>query len=197
MILGDRPLVARDALRVELERYPRPPGASDPLAWVLWRLNDRRGARVALSAAGVSPAEGPSDEVTPALAAVAAGDTVAAIRIMTAAVAKHGLDPAAHALLADLRLARDPVDRDGTIEAFAALVLAPTEPTAWRRWGMIQTVHERYLEASGSFERYFALAGAAGASDSEARDWVAKIRSMMPGGELARRGLREAPVLAR
>ena len=58
---------------------------------------------------------------------------------MRDAVRHHPLDPAAHALLADLLLVHDRGDPDGILEAYATRVLAPSDPIAWRRWGMIQT----------------------------------------------------------
>lgn len=193
LVVGDHPREARDALRLEVERDPAATDAHYLLAWVQWALDNRQDALASLARAGVQPVEGPTEEVTAALVAFESRDTLRAIRIMTGALLRHGLDPGAHALLADLTLAADPDDRVGTVEAFAARVLAPEDPNAWRRWAMTQTRGARYEEASVSFERYFALAGEGGRNDAEARSWAAKIRRMLPGGDLAREGLHEPP----
>jgi len=113
---------------------------------------------------------------------VSSGDTLGAIRIIEQALERHGLDAGAHGLLADLRLMRDPDLASGAVEALAARLLAPRDPYAWRRWGMVQAHRERFLEALTSFDRYFRLGGAAVAGDQEAKAWVARIRSMVPGG---------------
>src|SRR5207247_6428217 len=133
---------------------------------------DRAGARASLARDGIAAAPGPTPETAQAMAAVSARDTLGAVAVMKVAIARHGLDPAAHGLMADLRLARNPQDPEGAIAAYAARVIEPGEPWAWRRWAMVQTQRQRYLEALKSFDRYFALAGAAGERDAEAHRWV-------------------------
>ena len=106
---------------------------------------------------------------------------------MRDAVRRHPLDPAAHALLADLLLVHDRGDPDGMpSRRYATRVLAPSDPIAWRRWGMIQTDRQRFLEALQSFNRYFKLGGASARGDQEAQQWVTTIRGMVPGGDLDR-----------
>jgi hypothetical protein len=184
MIASDQTQSARDVLVLERERAPSSEAATSWLAWVQWSLGERDAAMAALQRGGQNAVGEPTPEVEQALAAVSRGDTLGAIRLMDGGVRRHALDPGAHALLADLRLSRDPGDPSGTIEAYAARVLAPDRPAAWRRWGMVQAHRGRYLEALRSFHRYFALAGDASPSDAEAQRWVATIRGMLPSGVL-------------
>lgn len=184
MIASDQTNSARDVLLLERERAPSSEAATSWLAWVQWSLGERDAAFAALLRGGQNTAGDPTPEVEQALEAVSAGDTLGAIRLMEGAVRRHALDPGAHALLADLRLSHDPGDPSGTIEAYAARVLAPDRPASWRRWGMVQAHRGRYLEALRSFHRYFSLAGDAAPPDAEARRWVATIRSMLPSGAL-------------
>ena len=46
---------------------------------------------------------------------------------------------------------------------------------------MVQAHRERFLEALTSLDRYFQLGGPAAAGDEEAKAWVARIRSIVPG----------------
>jgi hypothetical protein len=184
MMASDQANSARDVLLLERERAPSSEAATSWLAWVQWSLGDRDAALAALLRGGQNTAGGPTPEVEQALEAVSLGDTLGAVRLMEGAVRRHALDPGAHALLADLRLSHDPGDPSGTIEAYAARVLAPDGPASWRRWGMVQAHRGRYLEALRSFHRYFSLAGDAAPPDAEARRWVATIRSMLPSGAL-------------
>lgn len=185
LVVADKLQAAREALLFERERSPRAP-ASRLLPWVQWALDDRQGALGSLQSLGCVAAGGPTPEIERALAASAAGDTLGAIALMEDAVRRRALDPGAHALLADLRLARDSDDPLGMLEAYAARALAPEWPAAWRRWAMIQARQQQYLEAYASFRRYFALAGDT-ADDEEAKRWTATIREMMPRGSLEMR----------
>jgi hypothetical protein len=191
MIVNDWPAGARDALTLALRRNPAGQRENYWMAWVQAALGDMHGARVSLRRAQITPDPGPSTGVPLAMAALVSGDTVAATRIMREEVARHGLDPAPHALLADLYLVANPDDPSGPIEAYATRILAPREPLAWRRWGAVQLHRERYLEALASFDRYFALAGESGRRDAEAQRWVANVRSILPGGDVAPEGQRE------
>ncbi len=182
LVVADKLHAAREVLLFERERSPREP-TSRLLPWVQWALDDRRGALGSLQGLGCVAAGGPTPEIERALAASAAGDTLGAIALMEDAVRRRALDPGAHALLADLRLARDSDDPLGMLEAYAARALAPEWPGAWRRWAMIQARQQQYLEAFASFRRYFALAGD-GVDDQEANRWASTIREMMPRGSL-------------
>jgi hypothetical protein len=185
LAVTDQLKAARDALLFEHERSPGQP-PSRLLPWVQWALDDRQGAHASLQAMGCVAAGAPSPEIERALAATAAGDTMGAIALMEDAVLRRALDPGAHALLADLRLALHPEDSVGMIEALAARALAPEWASAWRRWAMIQARERQYLEALASFSRYFALAGDV-AGDEEAKRWTATIRQMMPRGMIEMR----------
>jgi hypothetical protein len=111
--------------------------------------------------------------------------------MMRQAVRQHALDPAAHALIADLLLVADAEDPEGPVEAFAARVLAPRDALMWRRWASVQIHRRRYLEAVKSLQTYFDLAGIAGQRDAEAQQWVTNIKRALPGGDIAPEGLRE------
>ena len=71
---------------------------------------------------------------------------------------------------------------DAAIEAYAARVLAPSDPYAWRRWAMVQMDRERPLEALKSFAQYFRLGGAEAAADAEARALEQGLRASIPRG---------------
>jgi hypothetical protein len=133
---------------------------------------------------------GPTPEVPLALARVASGDTAGAIALMSAAVTRHGLDPGAHALTADLLLSRSQID-NGMIEAWAARLLAPNEPSMWRRWGMVEMVRDAHDPAAHALERYLALAGPAGRDDREALATLATLKRELPGGDLAQRAIQK------
>jgi hypothetical protein len=191
MIVSDRPRSARDMLLLQLQRDPRSPRAHYWSTWAQWALGDSLGALESLRQSGVTPHAGAARAIEATFAALQIRDTTTALRVIRGAVVANGLDAGAHALLADLLLVRNRDDIDGTIEAYAARVLVPDQPYAWRRWGMVQAHHERYLESLASFERYFVLIGSGGDQDQEARRWLESIRSMLPGGDLAAEGLRE------
>jgi tetratricopeptide (TPR) repeat protein len=161
------------------------------MAWCAQALGAADSARALLRRAGYAPEPGPTPEIQSAIALHQSGRTQEAIAEMEAAVRRHALDPAAHGLLADLKLILNPEDPAGTIEAFAARALAPTDAVTWRRWAMVQAQRARYLEALRSFERYFQLGGAAARDDAEAQKWVKQIRDILPGGDVSPEGLRE------
>jgi hypothetical protein len=70
------------------------------------------------------------------------------------------------------------------VEAYAARVLTPDEPFAWRRWAMIQASRDRTLEALASFNRYFKLGGQTAAADTEAHQYADAIRGSIPRGSV-------------
>jgi tetratricopeptide (TPR) repeat protein len=191
MMLNEDMESARDALALYISRNPADSVGHYWLAWAHYGLGDKPAALASLERAGVAPIIGPATGVNAAMVAVTAGDTLGALELAQGAAAEHGLDPVAHALVADLLLILYPGDPAGAVEAFAARVLDPQQPFAWRRWAMVQTQRERFLEAVDSFERYFELGGAAARGDEEAKRWVANIRAMLPGGEEAGERLRQ------
>ena len=100
------------------------------------------------------------------------------------AVRLHPLDASAHGLAADVLLISDRRDVDAAMEAFAAKVLAPSDPNAWYRWAMVQADRERPLEAYASLGEYFRLGGAAAQGNGEARRLAESIRASIPSGTL-------------
>ena len=172
LTLGEQLPGAHDAMLLALERGAPAAWTSERLAFLEWALSDQADARARLVHAGLGDSGGPAPEIETSLSAFRAGDRAEALRLARLGVARHPLDPGAHALLADLLLSADPGDRAGADEAFAARALAPDVSTAWRRWGMVQARHDRNEAAMASFERYLALAGE-GEKDDEVRQWMA------------------------
>jgi hypothetical protein len=187
LLLAQPAPIARDLLRLAWGADP-----TDEIAYLLgWaELASGRAdsARACLFRAGYRDEGGPVREIDLALQQVTWGDTVAATQYMQGAVRVHVMDPGAHALLADLLLSKDDY-RFGTVEAFAALTLAPDEPTNWRRWGYILVDQQRYPAAVTALERYRTLAGPAAASDGEVADLLRRIQPVLPGGEVAQKNL--------
>ncbi len=186
LVASDNPAAARGALTLEIERNPEARLAHYLLAWVELALGGRDSALASLRRAEARPLPGPTPEVEAALAALRTRDTLSAIRLIHRGVEAHALDPGAHALLADLLLVTTPGEAPGMFEAYAARTLAPGWAEAWRRWAMVQIQQGRTVEGLQSFERYFALAGEAGAADAEAHGWVDALRRKYPGAADAR-----------
>ena len=84
-----------------------------------------------------------------------------------------------------LLLVRQHGDPEGAVEAFAARLLAPGDPTAWRRWGTVQLDRGRYLEALRSLERCQALGDPQAARDSEVQGLIEALRDRVQGARLA------------
>ena len=185
LLVSDHPEGARDALELQAERDTANHRADYWLAWARWASGDTLAALASLRHAGIEPRSRTATERPRALAAMSAGDTLGALWIMQSAVRAAPLDAAAHALLADLLLVRQHEDPEGAVEALAARLLAPGDPTAWRRWGMVQLDRGRYLEALRSFERYQALGDPQAARDSEVQGWVEGLRGRVQGAPLA------------
>jgi len=179
-ILSEQPRAAREFLALERDRHAPSPMSSYWLAWVEWALGERERALDLLRAAGFRAEAGPTAEIAGAFGALAKRDTAGALRVLRRGITGHALDAGAHALLADLHLAgaRDP--GAAVVESYAARLLAPGSPGAWRRWAMLQVRHQRMLEAAGSLRRYFDLAGAEGAHDAEARELAQALRRRYP-----------------
>ena len=108
-------------------------------------------------------------------------------------VVEHPLDPSAHALLADLYLVRDDLFETGALEAFAARVLAPDDPIAWRRWGLVLFARRRDLNARAALRHYLELAGDSARADAQIQETLRELARRLPGGELARRELQIIP----
>jgi tetratricopeptide (TPR) repeat protein len=190
MILGEKFEAALAALTLDLERDPNDQITKYWLAFVRRANGDTAGVAQLLIGAGAKPRVGPAPMVALARAKVAAGDSAGARALALQAVEEYALDPAAHAVLADLLLDHVAENASGVMEGLAHRVLAPNDPTAWRRWAYIQAVSRRYLEAYDSIQHYFAIGGRRALADSAALDWREELRRTQPGGDYIQKGLR-------
>ncbi|HEY2956523.1 MAG TPA: hypothetical protein VGK89_14890 [Candidatus Eisenbacteria bacterium] len=178
-ILSEKPGTAREFLAMERERQGSPVSGYW-LAWTEWGLGERERALDLLERAGYETRAGPVPEVAAAFEALARRDTAGALATARSGVEAHALDPGAHALLADLLLASGGGPGPAVIESYAARVLDPDSPAAWRRWGLLQISNQRILDGATSLRRYFALAGAAADRDLEARRLWQALRERFP-----------------
>ena len=187
--LAEHYAVARDALTVGLGRGPDDVVLRYWSAWISLALGDTAAARRELQAAGFDPASGPSPDVGAAQRMLLSGDTLQAVRVLGEAVLSHAFDPRAHALLADLVVARMPSSSPGVMEALAARVLAPRDPEAWMRWVAAQTRHGDFEEAIASLDHFCDLAGPASRADARTRRLREYLQRSLPGGESGKRAL--------
>lgn len=153
-------------------------------AWLHWAGGDTAAAHRELGRAGYGVAVGNSSVRDLVLAQLAAGDTARAVTTARLATREHPLDAAAHGLLADLLLIVDREDVDAAIEALAARVLAPDDPTGWYRWAMVQADRDRPLEAYASLQQYFVRGGGAAQGDAEAQRLAASLKAAIPAGSV-------------
>ena len=189
LVTSEAPEPAREVMTLAYRHRPVSSNAYRA-AWAAAACGDTAERNGWLERAEVRLDPGPAPEVPVALARVTAGDTTEAIALMSGAVRAHGLDPGSHALLADLLFLRHQLNA-GTIEAYAARLLAPQEPSMWRRWGMVEMVRNAHDPAAKALERYLELAGPAGREDQEALATLAKLRRELPGGDLAQRAIQK------
>jgi len=196
MVLRDDPGRARDALLLELESSPRGGIATYWLAWVKWTLGDTTQAQDLLKRTGLALNRGPSPELFHARALARSGETQKAIDIVLDAIQRHALDPAPQGLLADLLDVRGgPANKsnpDLVIAAYAARILDPQNPEAWRRWALLQYSRGLFPETRKSLETYFALGGPKAEGDEQARRVLSTIPRLMPGGDLVQKAVRGA-----
>jgi hypothetical protein len=179
-ILSARPTAAREFLWAQQDRDSTSAMGRYWLAWVTLELGDRDRALELLRAAGFSGLADRAPEIPAARAVLARGDTLGAWRMMQRAVSAHLLDAEAHGLLADLTFMTSREAAGGVLEAYAARLLAPDSPGAWRRWAGVQIHQERPLEGAGSLRHYFDLAGGKAAADVEAQTMAKYLRSKYP-----------------
>lgn len=189
LLIGDTPEATRDLLTLRVRDHPTDGGSWYPLGLVRLATGDDAGGRAALGAAGLTAVSGPTPEIDRVFRALAEGDTTRAIAIARDGVTAHALDPGAHALLADLQLARDRASYVGAMEAYAAMVLAPQEPGAWRRWAAVLALYGKDAPALAALERYQALAGPAADNDPLARAVRAQVAPRLPGGSEAQKAV--------
>ena len=190
-IISERPRLALDIL--ELPVAVGRPGMMVPYwrAWPRLSLGDTAGAVAELRRAGLTADPGPTPEIREALGLLAAGDTTAAVQLMSAAVGRHALDAQAHALMAGLLVSDRRADLSAAIEAYAATRLEPGNPRHWWLLGYVQTRAMRYDESRRSIERYFALGGSDPGEAAQARQLLDWLRARGPGGEKFQQSLHE------
>ncbi len=180
MTAEDRPQAARDAMLIAQERGAFDNEAAYLWAWNEWALGHRDRAAELLSGLGMKPDAEPSPQAGRAQRMLALySDTVTALDMLRQARYHHTLNPAIHARLADLLLARRGTDAEAYIEAYAAHVLEPDSPSALRRWAGVQLRLKRYRQALATLERYFAFAGASANEDEEAKAWRQELTRLL------------------
>ena len=119
-----------------------------------------------------------------------AGDSATAMRTLYVAMQRSVLDPELHALSADLLLARPETESEGEVEAFAARVLDPGSPAAWRRWASVLAHEGRQELAIAALDRYYALKPEARKADLAAARLRALLVRMLPGGDIVQRSMK-------
>jgi len=189
LFLSEDLKAARDALTLASEVAPAQLNLRYRTAWIHGALGDTAAMHAALVASRLPLSRGPAPERARALEQIAVGDTFTARALAMESVLRHPLDPAAHGLLADLYLVREDLFESGALEAFATRVLAPDDPMAWRRWGMVQFVRTRHLKSRAALERYLALGGDSARADLQVQQTLRELARRLPGGELAQREL--------
>jgi hypothetical protein len=190
LITADHLHGARDAFTLELARDSVSRLPEYWLGWTTLAAGDTADAFKWLSSSGCIPDRGPSPELVEARRRLAEGDTVGAETIAERTAARHALDPAPHAMLAHLMLSRRPPEPVSAMESFAALILNPADPAAWRRWALIQYQWGAFSGAYESLQRYFALAGPQSSGDVAAHALAGHLRTYLPGGAQVPEALR-------
>ena len=189
MMLGERPAAATPVLELALRRAPDDRALRYWLAWTQWAAGDSALAVRSLALAGTTPGIGPAPELERALRPVSHDDTARAIAGLLRARNRVGLSPDVHARLAALCLASAEHRQLGVIEAFVYTRLRPRDSDAWRKWASAQLAEHRYEAAARSLKRYFELGGAAAQEDMEARNVMASLHRVLPGGDIAQRAV--------
>jgi hypothetical protein len=162
-------------------------------AWVRFALGDSSQLSRELEGAGCASRAGPSDEVALSRRRLEQGDAEGALQAAADGVARHALDPAVHARLAELLLRFAPRSSGLAIEALATRLLTPTDPVAWRTWALVQRANDHNSSAYDSWSRYVELSGGIESVAPEDRRLLEQLRAGLPGGELAQRELRRRP----
>ena len=126
-----------------------------------------------------------------ARAQLAQRDSLGALLTVRMGLREAILDPALHALAADLMLANVETAVEGQVEAYAAHVLAPESAPAWRRWAFVLAEEARQGESLAALNEYFRREPMAATRDREAiRIRDIELR-MMPGGDIAQRSMKK------
>jgi hypothetical protein len=150
---------------------------------------DSAAATASLAKAGYDAARGGTEVLSTVNRWAAARDTNGAIGLLESSLRRHGLEPALHGRLADLLLASPSRRPLAPPEAYAARVLAPNAPGAWRRWAVQLAWQNRPAEALVALDRYFALAPEAAGKDAAAVALREAMRARAPGGEAAQKAM--------
>ena len=189
-LVSERPRLALDLLELPMTMTPTDRMAPYWRSWLRWGLGDTAGARAELRRAGMTLDAGPTPEIAMVISLVAAGDTLRARDFMAEAVARHVLDPDAHAMLGLLLVDRPRYEADAAIEAYAATQLAPGVGRHWWLLGYVQSKARRLVESRRSLERFFALGGGTPEENVQAQALLDWLRARGPGGELLQRAMR-------
>jgi hypothetical protein len=159
--------------------------------WVAWGRGDTARAIGWLTKLKRQPGRGGSEAIAEARRQVLAADTLGAVVTVRTALRANSLNAELHGTLAQLLLSRPVTESEGEVEAFAARVLAPDSPNAWRRWAFVLAKENRQRESIAAVDRYLALRPEATRDDPE----VARLRAiqvrMLPGGDLAQQSMKK------
>jgi hypothetical protein len=183
-------LHAREILEIDLPQTHHPELAAYWLAWTDYALGDTSQAFTLLRRFRMNPSRGPSPELGRIDAALAARDSLGALRILADATPPHVLDAALHGRMSDVLLGREDGRFLGGLEASLTTVLDPRDAGAWRRLAVVQIYTNDPFEAKHSMDRFFALGGSAARADSQALAIEKLVESALPGGALAQKEIR-------
>jgi len=192
-LLSERFNVAHAAITRALDFAPANAGLHYWRAWVAWAAGDTSGTAADLRAGGCDVRAGSDPGLDEARQRIAAGDARGAVDALSVAIRRHPLDAGVHAALADLLLQVAPQASGGAIEALAARVLAPRDPTAWRRWSREQVANGHVTEAYASLARCIELERSSDPRVAADRLQLERLRAALPGGSVAQQALRERP----
>ena len=126
-----------------------------------------------------------------ARARIMAGDTLAAVHLLRTALANNVLDADLHGALAEVLLLIPATESEGELEAFAARIMDPASPAAWRRWAFVLAKENRQRESIRAIDRYLALRPQATTDDPDALKLREVQVRMLPGGDLAQRSMKQ------
>ncbi|HEV8481273.1 MAG TPA: hypothetical protein VGR66_10810 [Candidatus Eisenbacteria bacterium] len=181
---------AQEIIHAELPLTHHPQFVIYWLGWTEYALGDTAKAYALLRPFKMSLTRGPSPELPAIDAAIAARDTMAAFRALSAAIPRHALDATLHGRMSDLLVARRDGLTLGGLEASLTTVLDSTDILGWRRLATLQLLGNGPYEAKRSLDRYFALGGTTARGDSLAVALERLVEAALPGGALVQRGIR-------
>jgi hypothetical protein len=189
MLVQEQLAGAVEALTAALTRDPGSAQARYLLAWAYIARGERESGKRLLEALGLRQLDVPPVD-SRHQAALAAGDSAAAVASLQRTLSTHVLDGPLHGALSSVLLQRPATVAEGVIEAFAYRALAPEDPLAWRLWAGAQLQLQHTEAGALSLDRYFALGGAEAAADDAARRVREELRRYAPGGDLVQESLR-------